>query len=30
MFSVSVEKVGDVGGEGCSMLVYTGFNIFVV
>jgi hypothetical protein len=30
MFSVTVEKVGDVGGDCCSMLVYTGFDIFVV
>jgi len=29
-FFVTEEKVGDVGGDCCSMLVYTGFEIFIV
>jgi hypothetical protein len=29
-FFVTEEKIGDVGGDCCSMLVYTGFEIFIV
>jgi len=30
MFSITAEKVGEVGGDGCSRSVETGFGIFVV